>query len=292
MFSWTKRNAGFQTDQDAAIKGLFRVLLGREPEKAAMQAFRSLDSVQAIAAGIVSSPEFVGRHSNSSPFWHYHASFDAQALMHKYAVKDPQQRPGLIVNFLDVALAPKFLPLILEGMAGQVQPIPLPANWHADIAEWGAVLRAIDLAKDKFTMIELGCGWACWINNACVTAKRRGLRVHGIGVEGDAGHIEFAKEACALNNLGPDEVTLHNAIAGGRCRSTPAMPGGWRPCSTPRPSSANRRPGRRPTPSCAPCRWRRWRRAAGSTCCTSTSRAPRSTWCATAWTSWAGASPT
>jgi hypothetical protein len=41
-----------------------------------------------------------------------------------------------------------------------VEPIPIPANWHADIAEWAAALRAVDLARGSFTMAELGCGWA------------------------------------------------------------------------------------------------------------------------------------
>jgi FkbM family methyltransferase len=164
----------------------------------------------------VSSPEFVERHRQTSPFLHYQSLFDAPGLMWKYAVPNLQSRPGLVVNFLGVAIAPKFLPLVLEGMAGQVQPVPIPANWHADIAEWGAVLRAIDLAKNTFTMAELGCGWGCWINNACVPAKRRGLRVHGIGVEGDLGHIKFAREACALNGLEPHEITLHNALASGK----------------------------------------------------------------------------
>ena len=59
----------------------------------------------------------------------------------------------MVVNFLGVAIDPKFLPLVLEGMAGQVQPVPIPCNWHADMAEWGAVLRAVDLARNTFTRL-------------------------------------------------------------------------------------------------------------------------------------------
>jgi hypothetical protein len=65
----------------------------------------------------------------------------------------------------------------------------------------------------RFTIIELGCGWGCWLNNAGVAARRAGLGVQLIGVEGDEGHIGFAREACAVNGFTPDQVTLHRGIA-------------------------------------------------------------------------------
>ena len=58
-------------------------------------------------------------------------------------------------------MRPEYVPGVLDGTHGQVQALPIPANWHADIAEWGAVLRFIDLARKNFTIAELGCGWGC-----------------------------------------------------------------------------------------------------------------------------------
>ncbi|MED5621706.1 FkbM family methyltransferase [Ideonella sp. BN130291] len=204
-------------ETDQVTCALFRALLGRDAEPAAVANFRGM-GIEAVARAIVESPEFRQRQGAAtgerSPFWHYAARFDAPGLMWKYAVSGLQPRPGLIVNFLGVVIDPKFLPLILRGMAGEVQPVPMPSNWHADIAEWGAVLRAVDLAGDTFVVAELGCGWGCWLNNACVPAKRAGKQVFGIGVEGDPGHVEFAKEACALNGLLPSEIAVHHAIAG------------------------------------------------------------------------------
>ncbi len=84
----------------------------------------------------------------------------------------------------------------------------MPANWHADIAEWAAALRAVELARDRFTMIELGCGWGCWMNNTGVAARRAGLEVRLVGIEGDAGHLAFAREAVAANGFGKDQVAL------------------------------------------------------------------------------------
>ncbi len=151
----------------------------------------------------------------SSPFSFYNSRIDAVATMHRHAVQS-EARPGYLVNFLGVAIDPKFFPAILDDRAGQVEPIPIPANWHADIAEWAAALRAVDLAKKTFTMIELGCGWGCWMNNTGVAARRLGLKPTLIGIEGDPGHIEFAREACAANGFEPSEVELHHGVAGAK----------------------------------------------------------------------------
>jgi hypothetical protein len=105
------------------------------------------------------------------------------------------------------------VPEILHERAGQVEGLPIPANWHADIAEWGAVLRAVDLAQQTFTMAELGCGWGCWMNNSGMAARRRGLKTLLIGVEGDKGHLSFARQTCAMNGFGHDELQLVHGIA-------------------------------------------------------------------------------
>ena len=94
-----------------------------------------------------------------SPFFHYNAGFDAQEIMRRHAVSDLKGREGFLTNFLGVLIDPKFFPGILTARAGQIEAIPIPANWHADIAEWAAALRAVDLSRDTFTMIVLGCGW-------------------------------------------------------------------------------------------------------------------------------------
>jgi FkbM family methyltransferase len=150
---------------------------------------------------------------SDSPLWHYIASFDAVATIERNALPRVGASAGFLTNFLGVRIDPKFLPRVLAGREGQIEPLPLPANWHADIAEWAAVLRAVELAKDDFTVVELGCGWGCWMNNSGVAAKRRGLSVHVIGIEGDEGHIGFARESLVANGFGPPEITLHRGVA-------------------------------------------------------------------------------
>lgn len=151
-----------------------------------------------------------------SPFWHYNTTFDAQEIMRRYAIETPSPREGLLVNFLDVAVDPKVLPSILAPMAGTVEDLPIPANWHADIAEWGAALRAVDLSGQRFTMIELGCGWGCWMNNSGAAARSTGREVHVIGIEGDQGHLKFAEEALDRNGFDRSQWTLVSGIAAGK----------------------------------------------------------------------------
>jgi FkbM family methyltransferase len=152
--------------------------------------------------------------SVESPFHHYNARFDALETIEAHARSDLVPHPAYLTNFLGVRIDPKFLPQILHGREGEVEPIPIPANWHADIAEWAAALRAVDLAKSRFTMAELGCGWGCWMNNTGAAARARGLEVQLAGVEADQGHIAFAREACSINGFSPEQVALHHGIAG------------------------------------------------------------------------------
>ena len=148
-----------------------------------------------------------------SPFWYYNTNFDAGAVIQRHAAPNLQASPGFLTNYLGVRIDPKFFPNILTDVAGQVEGIPIPANWHADIAEWAAALRSVELARNKYTIVELGCGWGCWMNNTGLAARRLGLKVHVIGVEGDEGHIDFAKESLQTNGFSKSEISLYRGIA-------------------------------------------------------------------------------
>jgi hypothetical protein len=108
-------------------------------------------------------------------------------------------------------------PHLLENKANTIELPPIPANWHADIAEFGAVFRAIDLAPNKqFTMCELGCAWGCWMNISGVVAKRKGSKLLLIGVEGDQIFLNLAKMTLAINGIEEDEYKLYKGVASGK----------------------------------------------------------------------------
>ena len=151
--------------------------------------------------------------TRGTPFFAYYANFDALECMRRHEVHDRKPTPGFQTNWLGVLVDPKILPFLAD-QAGKLDHFPLPANWHADIAEWASALHAVELARpDTFTMIELGCGWGCWMNNTGMAAKRTGRKVHVIGIEGDEGHLEFAQEALARNGFAQSEYTLYRGVA-------------------------------------------------------------------------------
>lgn len=152
----------------------------------------------------------------NSPFWHYQSSFDPQEVIRRYAgLARPLATEGVATNFLGVHIDPDVFPMALESQRGSVEPIPIPANWHADIAEWGAALRAVDLASGRFRVMELGCGWGCWLVNTGAAARSRGLSVQIIGVEGDLEHVAMAHRTMAANGFSSNYF-IHHAVAAGR----------------------------------------------------------------------------
>src|SRR5262249_2774253 len=135
--------------------------------------------------------------AEQSPFFHYRSAFPAEARIRRHAVEELAPTPGRVTNFLGVRIDPRVLPGVLAAGAGAGGGLPVPANWHADIAEWAAALQAVELAGDTFRMAELGCGWGCWMVNTGAAARRGGKAVRLTGVEGDAGLVALARATLA-----------------------------------------------------------------------------------------------
>ena len=144
----------------------------------------------------------------------YTAAFDAEALISRFAVQGQEPEPGVLKNFLGTRLQARVFPPVLETMMGLVEPPPAPGNWHADVAEWAGALRSVVQARGTYRIIEVGCGWGCWINNMGVAARRQGLNLDLIGIEADAGHLQNARRTLELNGFTPDQFTLHHGVAG------------------------------------------------------------------------------
>ncbi len=199
--------------KSAFVDKVFNNLLGRAPEPAALSILTEepFDAAHIIDV-VTGSSEYTNKY-RSGPFYYYNSMIDVEEIILRHAAPDVQPEPGVLVNYLGVKIDPKYLPGALSGAAGTLEGTPIPANWHADMAEWAAALRAVDLAQDTFTVAELGCGWGCWINNTGVAARRAGLKVQLIGVEGDEGHVQFAKDCCAANGFSPDQLTIYRGIA-------------------------------------------------------------------------------
>jgi len=149
-----------------------------------------------------------------SIFNYYNAIFNPIDLINKHSQYGQiSPHPECVTNFLGIKIPIDVFPEILSGIKGTVEKPPIPANWHTDIAEFGAVFRAIDYAGPTFSIVELGCAWGCWLNNAGIGAKRLGKRIKLIGIEGDKEYVYIAKKVLILNGFNFDEFIIYNAIA-------------------------------------------------------------------------------
>lgn len=146
--------------------------------------------------------------------WNWSCEFDAEEIVSRFEIKDQTPEPGIIRNFLGTRITPAIYPQVLTPHAGTVESKPAPGNWHADIAEWAAALRTVAQAKGQYRVVELGCGWGCWMVNMGVAARHRGLEVTMAGVEGDRNHLANLRETMTLNGFGQNDYRVWHGIAG------------------------------------------------------------------------------
>lgn len=62
----------------------------------------------------------------NSPFWHYNALFEPQALIRQHAAADVPAIPDRFVNYFGVAIDPRFFPSILGERVGEVEQETIP----------------------------------------------------------------------------------------------------------------------------------------------------------------------
>ncbi|MEM1235984.1 MAG: FkbM family methyltransferase [Pseudomonadota bacterium] len=157
-------------------------------------------------------------HQIHQALWAYSTTIDAFGLIAAAAKTGLTPKEGCVTNFQGARIPVSVCPDILGSLQGTLEAAPAPGNWHACVAEWGAALHAVDQANPDtaFRMVELGCGWACWMLATGIAARSRGLRVELRGVEADPDHLRQAKQVMELNNFSSGEFQLHNAIAAPR----------------------------------------------------------------------------
>jgi FkbM family methyltransferase len=119
-----------------------------------------------------------------------------------------------VTNFMGGKLSVGFI-AGLEPLSGSIEDIPIPGNCHGDALEWLGTLRAVQEARDRFAMIELGAGWAPWCAIGHQGARMRGIDdIRVVALEADAGHIGFIEEHFRTNGVPPQQATILHGAAG------------------------------------------------------------------------------
>lgn len=86
---------------------------------------------------------------------------------------------------------------------------------NEEIYEWLDVLESVLHAHDRFTMIELGCGYGRWLVYAALALQQRGaLQPRLIGVEAEPRHFRWAHTHFHDNHLPPAHWQLIPAAVG------------------------------------------------------------------------------
>lgn len=201
------------------VELLYRLLLDREADsEEAIATHMTSSSMANLVRSFCQSDEFAKRVAKAeSRFTYFDINFDAYDVALKFEDKSREALEGHFVNFYGVAVRKDIPPKHALHIIDPVETNPLPANWHADVAEFGAVMRTIERALEggqtSYSILELGCGWGCWMALAGKAAKSQGLDVHVIGIEGDQRNLSLAKHTMEVNGFEPHEYTLIHGIA-------------------------------------------------------------------------------
>jgi 2-polyprenyl-3-methyl-5-hydroxy-6-metoxy-1,4-benzoquinol methylase len=205
------------------IVDVYRALLQRDPDQVGLRDFQnrlrtgSLDRVGLINT-ILSSTEFNSRLAGGAkpqpdePRGCLRS--EAESLFKHFPKYNGSGRPGFVTNFIGGLTDVRFVHGI-DSLSGIVEGYPIPGNFHGDTLEWIGTLRSALDARDTFTMLELGAGWAPWCVIAYLAAKQCGIeKIKVIGVEGDAGHIRFIREHFATNDIDPGVGEAIHGVVG------------------------------------------------------------------------------
>ena len=123
---------------------------------------------------------------------------------------------GAFHDFLGSTTRTSYLPAVYAHKSGTVEGGPYSASSgiHGN-KEWIATLHSVVGARDRFTAVELGLGWAPWLVASAAAATRLGIDdVRLIGVEASDEHIAFSRQHFIDNGLDPDAHVIIHAIVG------------------------------------------------------------------------------
>lgn len=203
------------------LHDVYVALLGRSPDEVGKNTY--LDGLsngqisrQDILRQVMASEEYSNHYRSTSAGLEEPLGCsrdEAEAVFGQFAKYEGPGRAGYVTNFMG-GVSEVAVSHLLDGASGVVEGYPIPGNFHGETLEWIGTLRAALASGDTFTMIELGAGWGPWCVIGAMAAKQKGVpHVRVIGIEADAGHVDFMRRNFTANGLAPSEAeVLHGAI--------------------------------------------------------------------------------
>ena len=136
---------------------------------------------------------------------------------------------GYFIDFLGVKTRVSYFDEKTCWLSGKVFGLPEPdALIFFEYEEWEGVMAALREAENRFTCMELGCGWGPWLAICEAAAKMRGIdSVDLIGVEADHTQLGYLRTHFRDNGIDPERHTIiQAAIDDHDAPSSPQHPGG------------------------------------------------------------------
>jgi hypothetical protein len=136
----------------------------------------------------------------------YHTIFD------RFPPFEGSVPAGFMADFSGVLVDPRmFDPGAAVPTESRFMRIGVPSCSGEGYFDLIAVAHAVDAARDRFAMVELGAGYGYWLSEGGGLARRRGLAPLLVGVEADPGHFELMQRHLANNGFDPAEYRLFQA---------------------------------------------------------------------------------
>lgn len=203
------------SDAKDVIIATYRGLLGRDPDKSGMSSYLDL-----LESNSLSYEDLIRQISTSDEFKTIHGHIhtygssgrEAMDVFRQFRKYEGPGRAGFVTNFLGCVSNVNHVGL--AGHSGLVESFPFPGNFHGAALEWIAVLRSVLDARERFSMIELGAGWAPWAAIGHVAAKQKGLSAHVTAIEGDRGHIDYIHHSFRENSIPDNDADVIHGVIG------------------------------------------------------------------------------
>ncbi len=219
------RPAAPRLDVTAAVRQIYRALLGRDADAQGLEYWSSVaaqaESLAPALEGIITSEEYRSEqlrrgasHVHDLALFNGYADSDL-AILTAFRNPNAKAEAGFVVDFLGGRTRVTSLWSDARRLDGQVLDLPVPADYHAEAAEWIGVLKSVQSAGDRWVGIELGAGLGPWIVAGGNAARRKGITdIRLYGVEADAQHFELLKQNLADNGFVPHPHRLFHAAVG------------------------------------------------------------------------------
>jgi FkbM family methyltransferase len=221
------RAAAPSLDFATAVQQIYRALLGRDAEPKGLEYWSSVtaqaNSLDAVLVGVIASEEYRSKQEHRGASHVYDPAlfngYSEADLTILEAFKNPNIRAeaGFVVDFLGGRTRVTSLWNDARKLDGQVLGLPVPADYHAEAAEWVGLLKSVQSARDRWVGMELGAGLGPWLVAGGNAARLRGITdIRLCAVEADPQHFRLMKQHLIDNGFAPDAHRLVQAAVGAK----------------------------------------------------------------------------